>query len=201
MSARRVRGTEDDDQRARWHDHPQTRSPSRTAAPRPTAGSDTVGAWRGAWHTCCPGRRSASVRPRRPRRHGMAAQQRRRTGHRVMAGGRHRSGLRPFRAALRRSEHRSRVDGEPADVGYRRCPQDQGGRGVSRREPSHRIGARRRRRADGEADDDHRARRHRRSGRQGQTRGTPRRADRPQGNPGRRGRGAGGQLLAVEGRR
>ncbi len=39
------------------------------------------------------------------------------------------------------------------------------------------------------------------AGRQGQARGAPRRADRPQGGAGRRGRGPGGQLDAVEGRR
>ncbi len=52
------------------------------------------------------------------------------------------------------------------------------------------------------ADDDPRARRgDRRCGRQGQRRGAPRRADRPQGGAGRRGRGAGRQRHPVEDRR
>ena len=49
--------------------------------------------------------------------------------------------------------------------------------------------------------DHHRACRHRRRGREGQARGAPRRPDRAQGGAGRRGRGTGGQLHPVEGRR
>ena len=79
----------------------------------------------------------------------------------------------------------------PAGVRHRRCPQDQGGRGVAGRKPADGVGAGRCRRAGRPAGDDRRARRRRRAGRAGPARGTPRRANRPQGGAGRRGRGTG----------
>ena len=122
----------------------------RPGPPRPAPGPvRTVCAAR-----CAAARvqRSAPVRPRRPRRHGLADQQRRRTRHRLLAGGRHRGRLRPLRPPLRRPEHRGRADGAPAGVGHRRCPQDQGGRRRSGRKPADGARARRRRRAGGPAD-------------------------------------------------
>ena len=65
------------------------------------------------------GQRSAPVRPRRRRRHGLADQRGRRAHHRLLAGRRHRSGVRPLRPAIRRPEHR---DHAAWRSGWRRAP-------------------------------------------------------------------------------
>ncbi len=175
--------------------HPKPTPPARTAAPRPPSRPADAGR-RGPSH-----RRSAPIRPRRPGRHRLADHLRRRTGHRLVAGRRHRGGVRAFRPPLRRSGHRGRADGGRLASGTGDARKIKSRGGAPGRKSADGRGARRRRRVGRPAGDDRRARRLRGAGRARAARRAPGRANRPQGGAGRRGRGIGGQLDSVEGRR
>ncbi len=145
--------------------------------------------------------RSAPVRARRRRRHGMADQRGRRAQHRVLAGGRPRSRVRLLRPSIRGPEHRGHADGGAADVGNRRCPQDQSQRDRAGRDVADGLRAGRRRCARGPVDEPGRADRGHRHRGSLPTRRASGRADHPQGGAGRRGRGSGRQLDSMEDRR